>query len=503
MSTKNSRITVMVVLAAVAALFAPLSIQGWQRMTSVDAEQMLNVSVSIRTSSQVTTDRVGDSVWEPGQGSGFVISSEACEVWTNHHVVEGAAIIEVFPRGWKSRKGIPAQVVASTPRADFAILRMAECDGLPAAFLGDSSAVRVGDVALAVGNPLGLNPDTVTQGIISHVERYIAGATGYLQTDAAINPGNSGGALFNADGKVIGISTAIASVKGVNAGIGYAVPINLIKRQAARLRQVSPSFGDAGINDIMTDLTLEQAQMMRVPSGSRAVMIVKEPGEGPAAGLLHSHDVIYRIGGVSVRDAAHVKGIIADHDAGRVVDFDLIRQGEPTTIQVKLSEGWTRTEAPRPEPYEGLLGMTLEMWSEHTDDRGRFVTPVITRVQSLGPAHRARIMSSQKTLVIGHGTVLPHLLDVKTVTGVVVGGIFAPVEDVAGVEAAARDAHKRGEPLMLEVALWARENPMDRDSTLEYAGTRYFTIEPRASEGPGGSDDADSLPMAALSETLL
>ena len=134
---------------------------------------------------------------------------------TNHHVIENAAVIEILPRGWEAAHGIAARVINSSPRTDVAILKMPHCDGIQQAQLGDSGEVRQGDEVYAVGNPLGSNPDSISRGIISHVERYLQGPTPYLQTDATINPGNSGGALFNHKGEVIGISTAIAGSAAV------------------------------------------------------------------------------------------------------------------------------------------------------------------------------------------------------------------------------------------------------------------------------------------------
>lgn len=500
MSTHVPRIRGLL-LAGLAVLLVPLAIQAYERIKRLDGglmpELMLGASVSIRTLSHVRTDHVGDSVWEAGQGSGFLVSSTSCEVWTNHHVIDGAALVEVFPHGWRDDDGIPAKVVGSTPRADFAILRMSRCDGMTPAPLGDSDTSQTGEVTFAVGNPLGQNPDSITRGIISHTERYIHGSTAFLQTDAAINPGNSGGALYNTNGEVIGMSTAIASVKGVNSGIGYAVPVNVLKGQAQRLRNGTPSFGDAGIDEDVSNLSPEQASLLRVPQGNAAIMLLEDPEGGPAEGVLKAHDVIYAIQGKSIRNAAHAKDMISDYDPGQVLSFNLVRAGEPVSVDVTLAAGVADEDRPQPDHYHGLLGMTLEMWSEMDDERGRFETPVITQVKSLGPAHRARIMSSQKTLVFGPSGLTPHMLDVKTVTGVVIDGVYAPVSQVSQVEDAARRAHRSGQAILLEVALWSRENPMDRSAELAHIGTRFFTLEPRTSAMERNPDDEVGLIASA------
>ena len=177
---------------AVLGLFAslvPLGFYALDRHDQIDTNRMLDVSVSIRTMSHVTVDTFGDSVWEISNGSGFLVSSRNCEVWTNQHVIENAALIEVYPRGWQSTAGIPARVINATPRSDIAILELDDCTDLPVAKLGNSDLVMPGDETFAVGNPLGRNPDSISRGIISHTQRYREGSTPYLQTDAANKSG--------------------------------------------------------------------------------------------------------------------------------------------------------------------------------------------------------------------------------------------------------------------------------------------------------------------------
>ena len=166
-------------------------------------------------------------------------------------MIDDAALIEVIPAGWTDSKGIGATMVHSTPRGDIAVLRLANCDTLPEARLGNSAAVKAGDVTYAVGNPLGRNPNSISRGIISHTQRYARGVLPYLQTDAAINPGNSGGALFNAKGEIIGVNVGLASNnQGMNVGVGYAVPINLAKSVVAELKSGPPSWGSAGVRGL-------------------------------------------------------------------------------------------------------------------------------------------------------------------------------------------------------------------------------------------------------------
>jgi serine protease Do len=468
---------------AVLGLFAslvPIGIYALDRHDKVDTDRMLNVSVSIRTMSHVTVDTFGDSVWEISSGSGFLVSSRNCEVWTNQHVIQNAALIEVYPRGWQGTAGIPARVVNATPRSDIAILELDNCANLPVAKLGDSDLVKPGDETFAVGNPLGRNPDSISRGIISHTERYRDGTTPYLQTDAAINPGNSGGALFDRAGNVIGINTAIDTTRyGANLGVGYAVPINLVMQVVGDLRQGPPSWGDAGLSGIVSALTPDEAEVFKVPHGGGALVVTRTPGEGPSEGKIFVHDVIYQVNNTSVLDTDQVIRMIGQHRVGETLALALIRDGELQSVEITLGEGWQADAIPRADKYDGYLGMTLEMWDTAEGDRAQFKRPVITKVHSLGPAHKAHISSSQKSVMINGPFVVPYILDVKTVTGVAYQGEFHAIASVEDVEQFAVQAYQTGNPLLLEIEYWARPNPRDRKTSLELADTAFFKLLPR------------------------
>ena len=468
----------------------PVAVFTYDRYNAVDTAAMLDVSVSIKTISHVRIDKVGDSVWDSGSGSGYLVSSKDCEVWTNHHVIADAAVIEVFPRGWTRASGISAQVVNSTPRSDVAVLRMENCQGIPEARLGDSSQMAAGDETYAVGNPLGRNPDSISRGIISHTERFATGLTPYLQTDAAINPGNSGGALFNRAGEVIGMNTAIASTKnGANVGIGYAVPINLVKKVAVELHNGPPSWGDAGLNAIVSSLSPDEAEIFTVPDGLAAIIVTKDPTEGPSAGKLKVHDVIYKINDVGVTAADQAMRTIATHDKGDTIVFEVMRNGETHAVDITLAEGWKADEEQVAEFYEGHLGMTLEMWTDKEAERGSFDSPVIAKVQSLGPAHKAHISSSQKNVGFRGPFVVSFQLDVKTITGAVYGGEYFPVSSPGEMEQLAEKAYKETSPLLLEIQVWARKNPMDLDASLDHLGTAFYKVVPQATAAVVPDDD--------------
>ncbi|MDH3451950.1 MAG: trypsin-like peptidase domain-containing protein [Gammaproteobacteria bacterium] len=466
----------------VLATGSPMDVDSHLRSDTVNTDRMLDVSVSIRTISHVTIDRYGDSVWSPGSGSGLMVSAVDCEVWTNHHVIENAAVIEVLPRGWEAAHGIPARVVNSSPRTDVAILRMAHCDGIPEAKLGDSSGVRQGDEVYAVGNPLGSNPDSISRGIISHLERYLTGPTGYLQTDATINPGNSGGALFDHNGEVIGISTAIATnQQGSNTGIGYAIPINRVRSVIAQLRLGPPSWGDAGIGDIIAGLTAEEAEIFQVPVGYGAVNITETPQQGPSSGKLFARDVIYRINNVAVTSPGQVKRTIGGYAAGEVVTFDLVRGGKTVSVDIKLSEGWEDAKTHQADDYSGLLGMELEMWNEAEDpEQAQFKAPIIRRIHSKGPAHRGYIVSTQRAMGSTGGFIMPYLLSVSSVTGVVIDGAYSPVGTIEALNELARSAYQIGSPLLLEIETW-RRNPQNLHAPLAHITTAFYRVMPSPS----------------------
>ncbi|MEM7405442.1 MAG: trypsin-like peptidase domain-containing protein, partial [Pseudomonadota bacterium] len=470
-----------------------------------DTQAMLDVSVSIKTISQVRRDRVGDSVWAPGSGSGFLVSAARCEVWTNFHVVRDAALIEVRPRGWEASAGIPATFVHGSPRSDVAVLRMERCEGIAEARFGDAGQLRPGDETYAVGNPLGQNPDTITRGIISHTERYSAsGTTPYLQTDAAINPGSSGGALFDRGGSVIGINTAIAATRGGgNVGIGYAIPINVAFDVVSELANGVRSFGYAGFEDSLTWLAPDEAELFEVPRGLAGLVVAEPPTARPALGVLKARDVIYRIAGRAVASADEVRRQIGAMDAGATVALDIVREGQRLTLALQLTEGGERQREPQAEYFDGLLGMNVEMWSQHDDERGQFDRPVITRVHSLGPAHRAQIASSQKNVTNYGPYVLAYLMDVKTITGVVRGGVYTPVANLTQLNAVVESAYRDSSPLLLEVETWRRHDPRDPGTALGRVRRSFFRIQPALSlaDQPLWRPDHDTLAEDAPGES--
>ena len=235
-----------------------------------------------------------------------------------------------------------------------------------------------------------------------------------------INPGNSGGALFNANGQVIGVNVGLASNRlGMNVGVGYAVPIDIAKLVVARLESGPPSWGSAGLIDSLSPLSAEKAEMFGVPSGHAAVIVTKAPVSGPSAGQINARDVIFRINDHDVLEMSQVGRLITTHAPGDHINLTLMRDGALHVVEVVLEEGWNAESTQTADYFSGYLGMELENWSQGDVERGRFDTPVITKVHSLGPAHRAQISSSQRSLRANGPFLFPYQLDVKTITGVV------------------------------------------------------------------------------------
>jgi serine protease Do len=273
-------------------------------------------------------------------GSGFIVSANGY-VLTNNHVVDGSTQVTVR---LLDRREFPASVVGTDPTTDVAVLKI-DATGLTPAPLGDSDASRVGEWVLAVGNPLGENLTfTVTQGIISAKGRALdlpnrsqSSIQDFIQTDAAINPGNSGGPLVNVRGEVIGINSAIASPTGVNAGYGFAVPINLARAVMTQIR-ANGRVDRAALGVMVRDATTDDAAYVGL-SDNRGVLVQDfGSAESPAkrAGL-QAGDVIISVGGRQVDYVAQLQEAIAFRKPGEIVDVEVARKGgQRATIRVPL-----------------------------------------------------------------------------------------------------------------------------------------------------------------------
>ena len=269
-----------------------------------------------------------------GSGSGVIITPDGY-VLTNDHVVRGAPRLEAV---LSDGTGIEARIVGEDPDTDLALLRLAR-GGLPAATLGESQRLRVGQLVVAIGNPLGLQA-TVTAGVISALRRTLRGMTGRLiedviQTDAALNPGNSGGALVDSAGRVIGITTAII---GGAQGICFAVPIDTAKWVVPELlregRVVRGYLGLAGQTQLL-DRRLGRRLGLVVPAG---VLIASLAESGPAAKAgLRPGDLILAIDGEPTPSVDAVHRLLDRHSIGRTLTLRVLRQGSLLEMQATVA----------------------------------------------------------------------------------------------------------------------------------------------------------------------
>ena len=293
-------------------------------------------------------------------GSGFIISNDGFIV-TNNHVIDGAdeILVETY-----SGLQLTAELVGTDPATDLALLKVDHDSPLPSVPWGDAEEARVGDWVIAVGNPLGQG-FSVSAGIISARGRALQGNfDDYIQTDAAINRGNSGGPLFNMEGEVIGVNTAILSPTGGSIGIGFAMSSNVAVNVIDQLREFgSTRRGWLGVR--IQDLTEEMAEAIGLDRAEGAM--VTEVMDGPAQeGGMRSGDVILRFDGSPVRDTRMLVRRVADAPVGAAVDVEVFRDGEELTLAVtlgqrELAEAGGAAPAPaQPEAPELVLGMEVQ-----------------------------------------------------------------------------------------------------------------------------------------------
>lgn len=270
-----------------------------------------------------------------GQGSGFIFSKEGY-ILTNHHVVGDADKITVQ---MSDNREFDAEIMGTDPSSDVALIKIKGSHDLPVLPLGDSDALEVGEWVMAIGNPFGLS-HTMTVGIVSAKGRTGVGITDYedfIQTDAAINPGNSGGPLLNIRGEVIGINTAIYSKSGGYMGIGFAIPVNMVKAikdQLIRTGNVIRGYLGVSIQDLSKDL-VESFGLI----DSKGVLIADVIAESPAdkAGVKRG-DVVVGYDGKKVQDVGHFRNLVALTPPDTMIDIVVIRNGKESVLAVRIEE---------------------------------------------------------------------------------------------------------------------------------------------------------------------
>jgi serine protease Do len=347
-------------------------------------------------------------------GSGFIVDASGLVV-TNNHVTEGADDITVTLQDNTSLK---AKVIGRDPTGDITLLKVDAKKPLPALQFGDSSTLRVGDWVLAIGNPFGLG-GTVTAGIVSARGRDIHEGPydDFIQTDAPINRGNSGGPLFNMDGQVIGINTAIYSPSGGSIGIGFAIPSNMARLVVAQLRDYGhPRRGWLGVR--IQEVTSDIADSLGLQGGARGALVAGVNPAGPAdQAHLRSGDVILTFNGTPVKDMHALPRIVADTDVGKQVPMTVWRDGKEVTLQVLLAEkpdDVVKTavtpppQPPTPKPADiAGLGMTLAPIDQVTRDRFHLSTDqkgvVVTDVAQGGAAGQRGVKPGDVILEMQQG----------------------------------------------------------------------------------------------------
>ena len=294
-------------------------------------------------------------------GSGFVVSEDGYIV-TNNHVIEGADQIEIE---FFSGERLKAKLVGTDPKTDIALLKVESDKPLEFVTFGNSDLMRVGDWVMAMGNPLGQG-FSVSAGIVSARGRQLSGSyDDFIQTDAAINRGNSGGPLFNMDGQVVGVNTAILSPNGGSIGIGFSMSSNVVTKVVDQLKQFGETRrGWLGVR--IQDVTPDIAESMGLADAKGA--LVTDVPDGPAkdAGI-QSGDVITRFGTNDVSSAGDLTRRVADAPIGEAVPVIVLREGRTETLAVTLGrrEDAEAKTMPASSPAPGapkemeMLGLTL------------------------------------------------------------------------------------------------------------------------------------------------
>jgi Do/DeqQ family serine protease len=300
---------------------------------------------------------------ERGLGSGVIVTRDGY-ILTNNHVVDSANTVKV---DLPDRRSFTAKVVGTDPATDLAVVKI-DASNLPTLVVGDSDAVRVGDVVLAIGNPLNVG-ETVTSGIISAKGRTTpTGDDSYqdfLQTDAAINHGNSGGALVNAAGELIGINSQILSPSDGNIGLGFAIPSNMAKHVMDELVS-NGSVRRAKLGVTIQGISPDMAQALNLPNTRGALVSTVDAGSPAARAGLKQGDVITKYNGKDVADNNQLRNAVGNTLPGTRVPVTVLRDGRSETLDVTVGQlepakaSASRRGSSPEGRSEGRFGLTLQ-----------------------------------------------------------------------------------------------------------------------------------------------
>lgn len=296
-----------------------------------------------------------------GLGSGVIINAKQGHIITNHHVIDGAKKIRVQLHDGRE---YDAKLIGSDSMSDIALLQLDEAENLTEITFADSDKLRVGDFAIAIGNPFGLG-QTVTSGIISALGRSglnLENLENFIQTDAAINSGNSGGALVNLKGELVGINTAILGPNGGNVGIGFAIPVNMTKNLLEQIIE----FGEVrrGVLGIQGgELTSELAKAFGHKTNHGAFVSQVLPNSSAEKAGIKPGDIIIAVNNIEIRSFGELRAKIATLGAGKSVKLGLIRDGKEQHVTAVLKES-NAVKAKAETLHKGLSGAELENYSE-------------------------------------------------------------------------------------------------------------------------------------------
>jgi serine protease Do len=399
---------------------------------------------------QQDPDQQEQSHREQVLGSGIIISADGY-VLTANHVVDGADEIKIAITGNKNE--YKAKIVGSDPDTDVALLKINATD-LPAITLGDSEKLEVGDIVLAIGNPFNISQPgetpTVTMGIVSALGRSGLGFNGYenfIQTDAAINPGNSGGALVDAEGRLIGINTAIESSSEGSEGIGFAVPINLARHVVERLINGGKvTRGYLGV--LPQDISPGLAQGFNLSNENGALVGEVEPGTPAEKAGMKSGDVITEFNGQTITDKNDLLLAVANCSPGIEATVKFVRDGKAHIVKVTLAEkpGAQQAQA-QPSQTDALDGVTVV--DLDSDARQQLQVPddihgaIVTDVEQDSHAADAGLQKGDIIIEIDH-------------------------HHIASADEAVKLCNNaKGDYILLKV--WSRQD--------DVAGTRYISVD--------------------------
>lgn len=321
---------------------------------------------------------------EQAAGSGVIVDAARGIVVTNHHVVKDADRIMV---GLKDRRVLEAKVVGVDPGTDIAVLRI-PAKGLTAVKWGDSEALEVGDFVVAIGNPFGIG-QTVTSGIVSALGRTGLNMEGYeefIQTDASINPGNSGGALVNLAGELVGINTAIIGPSGGNVGIGFAVPVHMVRAvldQILRFGEVRR--GRVGVST--QDLTPELAAKLGVKATEGAVVAQIERGSEAERAGLRPRDVVVSVNGHHVHTSSELRNRVGLIPVGDEIELEVLRGDRMLRIHARVGELYKVTKVTG-ETIPQLAGARVTNVTQGMPMYGHVEGVVVTAVEPESAAFR-------------------------------------------------------------------------------------------------------------------